>query len=113
MKPFRKTRRVLSAFEHLECRRLLTSASILLAHPPHAAAQLAPSATSVSPSIAANVLSSTTSLPISYPFVHPCLPDTLADLNTIKANLTQEPFKSGYAILSADAHSQLTYKMQG
>jgi regulation of enolase protein 1 (concanavalin A-like superfamily) len=46
-------------------------------------------------------------------YTHPCIPATAADLAAIKANLNQEPWKSGYAILAADGHSQLTYTMQG
>ncbi|HZI32081.1 MAG TPA: alginate lyase family protein, partial [Candidatus Binatia bacterium] len=44
---------------------------------------------------------------------HPCIPATIDDLNTIKASLNQEPWKSGYAILVADSHSSLNYTMQG
>ena len=46
-------------------------------------------------------------------YTHPCIPATIDDLATIKASLNQEPWKSGYAILAADGHSQLTYTMQG
>jgi fibronectin type 3 domain-containing protein len=43
-------------------------------------------------------------------FIHPCIPATLEDLDTIKANLDKEPWKSGYAALAADGKSQLTYQ---
>jgi len=46
-------------------------------------------------------------------YTHPGIPFTSNDLATIKANLNQEPWKSGYAILAADGHSQLAYTMQG
>jgi fibronectin type 3 domain-containing protein/regulation of enolase protein 1 (concanavalin A-like superfamily) len=46
-------------------------------------------------------------------YVHPCIPNTIDELATIKANLDQQPWKQGFAILSADSHSQLTYAMQG
>src|SRR5207249_2442761 len=35
------------------------------------------------------------------------------ELDTIKANLNQEPWKSGYALLASDGKSQLTYVMNG
>jgi fibronectin type 3 domain-containing protein len=34
-------------------------------------------------------------------FIHPCIPSTTQDLDFIKANLNQEPWKSGYAQLLA------------
>lgn len=34
-------------------------------------------------------------------FTHPCIPNTLQDLDTIKANLDQEPWRTGYAKLLA------------
>jgi hypothetical protein len=46
-------------------------------------------------------------------FTHPCIPTTVQDLDAIKANINQEPWKSGYAILAIDGHSQLTYTMAG
>jgi Alginate lyase len=46
-------------------------------------------------------------------FTHPGLPLTLEDLNALKANLTIEPWKSAYAALTSDSHSQLSYAMQG
>jgi hypothetical protein len=46
-------------------------------------------------------------------FTHPCIPTTREELDTIKTNLNQEPWKSGYVILAADSKSQLTYAMQG
>jgi fibronectin type 3 domain-containing protein/regulation of enolase protein 1 (concanavalin A-like superfamily) len=46
-------------------------------------------------------------------FKHPCIPNTLQELDTIKANLDKEPWKSGFAALKADGRSQLTYGMGG
>jgi fibronectin type 3 domain-containing protein len=46
-------------------------------------------------------------------FNHPCVPHTLQDLDTIKASLNQEPWKSGFAALAADGKSQLTYVPNG
>jgi fibronectin type 3 domain-containing protein len=46
-------------------------------------------------------------------FVHPCIPSTLQELDTIKANLDKEPWKTGFAILAADGKSQLTYLPNG
>lgn len=46
-------------------------------------------------------------------FVHPGIPFTTADLNQLKANLTTEPWASAYAAFVADAHSKLSYGMQG
>ena len=46
-------------------------------------------------------------------FTHPCAPTTLEELDTIKANLDKEPWKSGYAALAADGRSQLGYVMGG
>ena len=34
-------------------------------------------------------------------FTHPCIPTTTQDLDYIKANLNQEPWKTGYAQLLA------------
>ncbi len=49
----------------------------------------------------------------AYPFKHPCIPNTLEELDTIKANLDKEPWKSGFAALAADGRSRLTYVMGG
>lgn len=46
-------------------------------------------------------------------FVHPCIPLTIKDLDTIKASLDREPWKSGYAALARAGQAQLTYKMGG
>lgn len=46
-------------------------------------------------------------------FTHPCIPNTLQELDTIKANLDKQPWKSGYAALAADGRSQLGYNMGG
>ncbi|HEY8902841.1 MAG TPA: RICIN domain-containing protein [Chthoniobacterales bacterium] len=46
-------------------------------------------------------------------YTHPCIPTTLEELNTIKANLNKEPWKSGYTALSSDGHSSLNYIMNG
>ncbi len=49
----------------------------------------------------------------AYAYTHPCIPNTLEELNTIKANLNQQPWKFGYEILQGDSRSKLTYTMQG
>ena len=41
------------------------------------------------------------STPRARAFTHPCIPATLEDLDTIKANLDKEPWKGGYAQLLA------------
>lgn len=46
-------------------------------------------------------------------FTHPCIPNTLQELDTLKANLDKQPWKSGFAALAADGRSQLTYNMGG
>ncbi len=46
-------------------------------------------------------------------FTHPCIPNTLEELDTIKANLDKQPWKSGFAALAADGRSQLGYGMAG
>ena len=46
-------------------------------------------------------------------FVHPGITLSKPDLESLKANLNQEPRKSGYKALEADGHSQLQYKMRG
>ena len=51
--------------------------------------------------------------PKSAGFVHPGLPLTKSDLATLKVNLDKEPWKSGYAQLTASPNSSLDYKMQG
>ena len=40
-------------------------------------------------------------------FTHPGIPLSIGDLNQLKANLGSEPWKSGYALLTADSHSRL------
>ncbi len=42
-------------------------------------------------------------------FVHPGIPFTLADLNQLKANITQEPWLSAYNIFKNDSRSKLRY----
>src|SRR5688500_17514959 len=42
-------------------------------------------------------------------YTHPCVPTTREELDTIKANLDKEPWKSGYALLANDGKSKLTY----
>ncbi|RVT71973.1 hypothetical protein EOD40_16260 [Flavobacterium sufflavum] len=42
-------------------------------------------------------------------FVHPGIPFTLADLNQLKANITQEPWLSAYNAFKNDSHSKLSY----
>ncbi|BCU79545.1 RICIN domain-containing protein [Luteolibacter sp. LG18] len=51
--------------------------------------------------------------PLAEAYTHPCIPNTLEELDTIKASLNQQPWKQGYAILTSDGHSQLTYQMRG
>ena len=46
-------------------------------------------------------------------FVHPGIPFTQDDLNLLKANITKEPWLSGYNALKNDARSRLTYNPQG
>lgn len=46
-------------------------------------------------------------------YTHPCIPNTLEELATIKANLNQEPWKSGYVALANASTSQLTWPMEG
>ncbi len=46
-------------------------------------------------------------------YTHPCIPTTVEELDTIKANLDKEPWKSGYAILSNASTAQLTYAPNG
>lgn len=46
-------------------------------------------------------------------FVHPGIPFTQDDLNQLKTNITQEPWKSAYEALVADYRSNLSYGMQG
>lgn len=46
-------------------------------------------------------------------FVHPGIPFTRSDIDLLKANITREPWKTGYAKLSADGKSSLDYGMQG
>ena len=50
---------------------------------------------------------------ISAQFVHPGIPFTQADLNQLKANITQEPWLSAYNTFKNDSKSKLTYGMQG
>lgn len=63
-------------------------------------------------SLAAVLTLLTSSFP-SFAFDHPGIPLTASDLSAVKANLGQEPWKTGYAILASDSHSQLGYTMQG
>jgi hypothetical protein len=46
-------------------------------------------------------------------FVHPGVILTREDLETLKANITREPWKSAYEGLTTDGHSSLDYKMAG
>lgn len=46
-------------------------------------------------------------------FQHPGLPLTVADLDNVKTNLSNAPWSDGYAALSGDSRSQLSYTMQG
>lgn len=52
-------------------------------------------------------------MPAAHAYTHPGVPLTLDDLNTLKANLNSDPWKSGYAALQADGRSSLSYTMQG
>ncbi len=52
-------------------------------------------------------------LPQAQAYTHPCIPNTQEELDTIKANLDREPWKSGYALLAADSKSQLDYTPNG
>jgi len=51
--------------------------------------------------------------PQAHAYTHPCVPTTRTELDTIKANLDKEPWKSGYALLANDGKSQLTYVPNG
>jgi len=46
-------------------------------------------------------------------FVHPGIPFTAYDLAQLKANITKQPWLTGYNALANDSHSQLTYSMYG
>ena len=46
-------------------------------------------------------------------FIHPGIPFTSDDLTKLKANITQEPWLTGYNALKNDSKSKLTYTMQG
>ena len=46
-------------------------------------------------------------------FTHPGIPLTTQDLDTVRSNINRGPWKSGYAALAGDSHSQLSYSMQG
>jgi gliding motility-associated-like protein len=46
-------------------------------------------------------------------FVHPGLAFNQADLNQLKANISREPWLSGYNALKNDSHSQLGYGQKG
>jgi regulation of enolase protein 1 (concanavalin A-like superfamily) len=52
---------------------------------------------------------STVGTPSSFSFVHPGIPHTIDQLNTLKANLTAEPWKTGYASLTATYEATPTY----
>jgi len=52
-------------------------------------------------------------LTTAYAYTHPGIPLTIDDLDTVSANLNNEPWKSGYAALQADGRSSLNYSMQG
>jgi len=46
-------------------------------------------------------------------FTHPGVPFTQADLAQLKANITQEPWLTGYNALKNDSRSRLDYSMRG
>ena len=52
-------------------------------------------------------------VPQARAYTHPCVPNTLEELDTIKANLDKEPWKQGYKVLTGDSHSSLNYTMAG
>ena len=52
-------------------------------------------------------------LTTAHAYTHPGIPLTIDDLDTVLANLNNEPWKSGYAALQADSRSSLSYTMQG
>lgn len=49
----------------------------------------------------------------AHAFVHPCVPTTVLELDTIKASLNQQPWKSGYAGLTNASTSQLSWPPEG
>jgi autotransporter-associated beta strand protein len=46
-------------------------------------------------------------------FIHPGVPFTRADLDQLKANISREPWLTGYNALKNDSHSQLGYGQKG
>lgn len=52
-------------------------------------------------------------VPTARAFQHPGIPLTLADLSTVKSNLTKSPWSSGYAALQADWLANTNYGMHG
>lgn len=46
-------------------------------------------------------------------FQHPSIPFTKYDLEQLRANINQEPWRTGYNALAADSRSKLSYGMQG
>ena len=95
--------------EALESRRLLSTAVLTDAVIPNPAAQVAQLRTEFAPSAASGTLA----LPASYAFVHPSIATSLEDLDTIKANLNLEPWKSGYAKLANTSTAKLDWGMDG
>lgn len=49
----------------------------------------------------------------AHAFTHPGIPLSRDDLDTLKANLGVEPWKTAYAALASDSKSKTTYVMQG
>jgi len=49
----------------------------------------------------------------SHGYTHPCIPTTLQELDTIKANLDKQPWKAGYAKLAATSTAKLNWTMAG
>jgi hypothetical protein len=47
--------------------------------------------------------------PSNFSFVHPGIPHTIQQLNTLKVNLTAEPWRTGYAALTATYEASPTY----
>lgn len=95
--------------EALESRQLLSDTVLADAAIPSPVAQSAPLRTE----LAASAVSGTLALPASYTFVHPSIATSLEDLDTIKANLNQEPWKSGHAKLANTSTARLDWAVEG
>jgi len=49
----------------------------------------------------------------AHAYTHPCIPTTREELDTIKASLNQEPWKTGYALLANTSTAGLDWVMEG